>query len=154
MKMKENHHKETIIEDITIVADVAIETVADNTIETSSTLSAVKFDSDSGKVVFTLQNSDRITLSPPKAKAFLLLQSWYSSTPIEERSDAIAMVRMAYYCISKFERNQIIIDKPLFSEWFDDLDFDDIEVIGKAVNHFRDILEKHTPKQTNVLLSK
>ena len=147
MKLKEHSHKETIIEDITIVGD---ETIADNTKETPS----VQFDSDSGKVVFTLQNSDRIILSQPKAKAFLLLQSWYSSTPIEERSDAIAMVRMAYYCISKFERNQIVIDKPLFSEWFDDLDFDDIEVIGKAVNHFRDILEKHTPKNTNILLSK
>ena len=145
MKIKENHHKE-IIEDITIVSD---ETIADNTKETPS----VQFDSDSGKVIFSLQNRDRITLSPPKAKAFLLLQSWYSSTPIEERSDAIAMVRMAYYCISQFERNQIIIEKPLFSEWFDGLEFEDIETIGKAVNFFRDILEKNTPK-TNILLSK
>ena len=150
MKIKEDHHKVTTIDEIIVVDDSTIETIADHPQNSAN----VKFDSDSGKVVFTLQNSDRITLSPPKAKAFLLLQSWYSSTPIEERSDAIAMVRMAYYCISKFERNQIIIDKPLFSEWFDDLDFDDIEVIGKAVNHFRDILEKHTPKNTNILLSK
>ena len=69
MKIKENHHKETIIEDITLVSD---ETIADNTKETPS----VQFDSDSGKVIFTLQNDDRIILSPPKAKAFLLLQSW------------------------------------------------------------------------------
>ena len=147
MKIKENHHKETIIEDITLVSD---ETIADNTKETPS----VQFDSDSGKVIFTLQNNDRIILSPPKAKAFLLLQSWYSSTPIEERSDAIAMVRMAYYCISQFERDKVIIDKPLFSDWFDGLEFEDIETIGKAVNFFRDILEKNTPKQTNVLLPK
>ena len=147
MKIKENHHKETIIEDITIVDD---DTIADEPVQNSA---EVKFDSDSGKVFFTLQNSDRITLSQPKAKAFLLLQSWYSSTPIEERSDAIAMVRMAYYCISQFERNQIIIEKPLFSEWFDGLEFGDVETIGKAVNFFRDILEKNTPK-TNILLSK
>lgn len=146
MKIKENHHKE-IIEDITIVSD---DTIADP----PQNIANVKFDSDSGKVVFTLQNSDRITLSQPKAKAFLLLQSWYSSTPIEERSDAIAMVRMAYYCISQFERNQIIIEKPLFSEWFDELEFGDVETIGKAIAFFRDILEKNTPKQTNVLLSK
>jgi len=147
MKIKENHHKE-IIEDITIISD---ETIADEPVQNSA---EVKFDSDSGKVIFTLQNRDRIILSPPKAKAFLLLQSWYSSTPIEERSDAIAMVRMAYYCISQFERDKVIIDKPLFSDWFDGLEFEDIETIGKAVNFFRDILEKNTPKQTNVLLSK
>jgi len=145
MKIKENHHKE-IIEDITIVSD---DTIADP----PQNIANVKFDSESGKVVFTLQNSDRITLSQPKAKAFLLLQSWYSSTPIEERSDAIAMVRMAYYCISQFERNQIIIEKPLFSEWFDELEFGDVETIGKAIAFFRDILEKNTPK-TNILLSK
>jgi len=147
MKIKENHHKE-IIKDITIVSD---DTIADKPVQN---IANVKFDSESGKVVFTLQNSDRITLSQPKAKAFLLLQSWYSSTPIEERSDAIAMVRMAYYCISQFERNQIIIEKPLFSEWFDGLEFGDVETIGKAIAFFRDILEKNTPKQTNVLLSK
>ena len=147
MKIKENHHKETIIEDITIVDD---DTIADEPVQNSA---EVKFDSDSGKVFFTLQNNDRITLSQPKAKAFLLLQSWYSSTPIEERSDAIAMVRMVYYCISQFERNQIVIDKPLFSEWFDELEFGDVEVIGKAIAFFRDILEKNTPK-TDVLLSK
>ena len=147
MKLKEHSHKETIIEDITIVGD---ETIADEPVQNSA---EVKFDSDSGKVIFTLQNNDRIILSPPKAKAFLLLQSWYSSTPIEERSDAIAMVRMAYYCISQFERNQIVIDKPLFSEWFDELEFGDVEVIGKAIAFFRDILEKNTPK-TDVLLSK
>jgi len=146
MKIKENHHKE-IIEDITIVSD---DTIADP----PQNIANVKFDSESGKVVFTLQNSDRITLSQPKAKAFLLLQSWYSSTPIEERSDAIAMVRMAYYCISQFERDKVIIDKPLFSEWFDGLEFGDVETIGKAIAFFRDILEKNTPKQTNVLLSK
>ena len=147
MKLKEHSHKETIIEDITIVDD---DTIADEPVQNSA---EVKFDSDSGKVFFTLQNNDRIILSPPKAKAFLLLQSWYSSTPIEERSDAIAMVRMAYYCISQFERNQIVIDKPLFSEWFDELEFGDVEVIGKAIAFFRDILEKNTPK-TDVLLSK
>ena len=146
MKIKENHHKETIIEDITLVSD---ETIADNTKETPS----VQFDSDSGKVFFTLQNNDRITLSPPKAKAFLLLQSWYSSTPIEERSDAIAMVRMAYYCISQFERDKAVIEKPLFSDWFDELEFGDVETIGKAIAFFRDILEKNTPK-TNILLPK
>ena len=146
MKIKENHHKETIIEDITLVSD---ETIADNTKETPS----VQFDSDSGKVIFTLQNNDRIILSPPKAKAFLLLQSWYSSTPIEERSDAIAMVRMAYYCISQFERDKAVIEKPLFSDWFDELEFGDVETIGKAIAFFRDILEKNTPK-TDVLLSK
>ena len=146
MKIKENHHKETIIEDITLVSD---ETIADNTKETPS----VQFDSDSGKVIFTLQNDDRITLSPPKAKAFLLLQSWFSSTPPDERSDAISMIRMAYYCISQFERDKVIIDKPLFSDWFDGLEFEDVEVIGKAIAFFRDILEKNTPK-TDVLLSK
>ena len=146
MKIKENHHKETIIEDITLVSD---ETIADNTKETPS----VQFDSDSGKVFFTIQNNDRITLSPPKAKAFLLLQSWYSSTPIEERSDAIAMVRMAYYCISQFERDKAVIEKPLFSDWFDGLEFGDVETIGKAIAFFRDILEKNTPK-TNILLPK
>ena len=146
MKIKENHHKETIIEDITLVSD---ETIADNTKETPS----VQFDSDSGKVIFTLQNNDRITLSPPKAKAFLLLQSWFSSTPPDERSDAISMIRMAYYCISQFERDKVIIDKPLFSDWFDGLEFEDVEVIGKAIAFFRDILEKNTPK-TNILLPK
>jgi len=146
MKIKENHHKE-IIEDITIISD---ETIADEPVQNSA---EVKFDSDSGKVIFTLQNRDRIILSPPKAKAFLLLQSWYSSTPIEERSDAIAMVRMAYYCISQFERDKVIIEKPLFSEWFDGLEFGDVETIGKAIAFFRDILEKNTPK-TNILLSK
>ena len=146
MKIKENHHKETIIEDITLVSD---ETIADNTKETPS----VQFDSDSGKVIFTLQNNDRIILSPPKAKAFLFLQSWFSSTPPDERSDAISMIRMAYYCISQFERDKVIIDKPLFSDWFDGLEFEDVEVIGKAIAFFRDILEKNTPK-TNILLPK
>ena len=150
MKIKENHHKETIIEDITIVDDTTIDTIAAEPVKNSA---EVKFDSDSGKVFFTLQNNDRITLSPPKAKAFLLLQSWYSSTPIEERSDAIAMVRMAYYCISQFERDKAVIEKPLFSDWFDGLEFGDVETIGKAIAFFRDILEKNTPK-TDVLLSK
>jgi len=131
MKIKENHHKE-IIEDITIISD---ETIADEPVQNTAN---IKFDADSGKVIFTLQNNDRITLSPPKAKAFLLLQSWFSSTPPDERSDAISM---------------IIIDKPLFSDWFDDLEFGDVEVIGKAIAFFRDILEKNTPK-TNILLSK
>ena len=147
MKIKENHHKEIIEDEITIVDD---ETIADEPVQNSA---EVKFDSDSGKVFFTLQNNDRIILSPPKAKAFLLLQSWYSSTPIEERSDAIAMVRMAYYCISQFERDKVIIEKPLFSEWFDELEFGDVETIGKAIAFFRDILEKNTPK-TNILLPK
>jgi len=146
MKIKENHHKE-IIEDITIISD---ETIADEPVQNTAN---IKFDADSGKVIFTLQNNDRITLSPPKAKAFLLLQSWFSSTPPDERSDAISMIRMAYYCISQFERDKVIIDKPLFSDWFDDLEFGDVEVIGKAIAFFRDILEKNTPK-TNILLSK
>lgn len=151
MKIKEEHHtilttEDTteMVDDTTTIANEPIKAIANN----------VKFDSDSGKVVFTLQNGDRITLSPPKAKAFLLLQSWYSSSPIDERSDAIAMVRMAYYCISKFERDKAAIDTPLFSEWFDGLEFEDVETIGKAVNFFRDILEKHTPKNTNILLPK
>ena len=63
------------------------------------------------------------------------------------------MIRMAYYCISQFERDKVIIDKPLFSDWFDDLEFGDVEVIGKAIAFFRDILEKNTPK-TNILLPK
>jgi len=151
MKIKENHHKETIIEDITIVDDTTIETIAAEPVQNTAN---IKFDADSGKVIFTLQNDDRITLSPPKAKAFLLLQSWYSSTPIEERSDAIAMVRMAFYCITQFERNKVVIDKPTFSDFFDGLEFEDVETIGKAVNNFRDILEKNTSKQTDVLLSK
>ena len=146
MKIKENHHKE-IIEDITIISD---ETIAAEPVQNTAN---IKFDADSGKVIFTLQNDDRITLSPPKAKAFLLLQSWFSSTPPDERSDAISMIRMAYYCISQFERDKVIIEKPLFSEWFDGLEFGDVETIGKAIAFFRDILEKNTPK-TNVLLSK
>ena len=59
MKIKENHHKETIIEDITIVDDTTIDTIADEPVQNSA---EVKFDSDSGKVFFTLQNNDRITL--------------------------------------------------------------------------------------------
>ena len=145
MKLKEHSHT------IVTVDETIIETIADEPVQNSV---EVKFDSDSGKVVFTLQNNDRITLSPPKAKAFLLLQSWFSSTPPDERSDAISMIRMAYYCISQFERDKVVIEKPSFSDWFDGLEFEDVEVIGKSIAFFRSVLEKHTPKQTNILLSK
>ena len=132
MKIKENHK-------VTIDDETTIEVIEEP---------IVKFDPDSGKVTFSLFSGDRIVLSSPKGKVFLLLQSWYSSARPDERSDAIAMIKMAYFCISKFERNGEVIETPLFTDWFDEIEMSDIEVIGKAVNFFRDIIERSIPNDT------
>lgn len=102
----------------------------------------VSYNSESGKVTLILTNGDRLTLKEPKAKQLLLFQSAFSQSPEEMQSDAIATVRLAYHCVCQYERSGAQIETPSFDEFFDELEIDDIEGVGKGLEPFRDVLER------------
>ncbi|MGJ3244938.1 MAG: hypothetical protein ACFE0I_02555 [Elainellaceae cyanobacterium] len=105
----------------------------------------IEFDEDANTATFSLTTGHQLTLSEPKPKQFLLLESWLQNADEEYRSNSFVVMKLAQLCLVDM--------KVTFNQFLDMLDnFDDIERVAAAIGFFRNSLEdffSRMPKQSD-----
>jgi hypothetical protein len=94
----------------------------------------VNYDSDKQQVKFKLLNGTEVEISSPKAKQFLLLESFIKSASEEYKTDSFIMLKLVSLCITKFGNKTSIT----FNELLDLLEVEDIERLVAGLTFFRD----------------
>ncbi|AFY49008.1 hypothetical protein Nos7524_3208 [Nostoc sp. PCC 7524] len=97
----------------------------------------VEFNQEEGIVRFQLTDGTLIQLNSPKAKQFLLLDSYLKVAEEEFRTESFIALKLASLCITKFGDR----DKISFNELLDILEIEDVERMAASLNCFRDKLE-------------
>lgn len=110
----------------------------------------IQFDEEAGIVEFQLENGTEIVIKEPKAKAFLLMNSWMQSAPEEYKSDQFAAMKLAHSCITKYSNPNKGSVIPTFNEFIDELEIEDIERVGAALGCFRKVFDRLAEKAASI----
>lgn len=110
----------------------------------------VQFDEEAGIVEFSLENGAEITLKEPKAKAFLLMNSWMQSAPEEYKSNEFASMKLAHSCMIKYSHSEQGNASPKFEEFLDQLEVGDIERVAAALGCFRKVFNQLADKAASI----
>jgi hypothetical protein len=128
-----------------VVKEAAIP-VIDNLPEVDSTsqvdtedpsLFNVNHDPDNQVVSFELTDGTSVVMKSPKAKQFLLLESFAKQADQEYLTDSFIMLKLASVCITKYGNQSSIT----FNDLMDNLELEDIERVVSALSFFRDKLD-------------
>lgn len=94
----------------------------------------VEHDDEAGTVSFELADGTAVVLREPKAKQFLMVQSWIRKQPDEDlRSDEFAMLRLAHAASTGL---------PDWNTFLDNLEPEDMLRVVRAIGFFRDSIER------------
>lgn len=104
------------------------------------------YDSEKQQVHITLTNGKEVILNSPKAKQFLLLESFVKSTLDEYKTDSFVVLKLASVCITKYGDKSSVT----FDELLEDLEIEDLERIVAGLTFFRDKLEYLTKRATDI----
>jgi hypothetical protein len=88
---------------------------------------------EDGHVQATLKDGSTLVFREPKVKQFLLIESWLKDDKNEYHADTAAVLKMAHLCL--------VGDDRTFDEFLDELDIQDLEVLGQALSTFRSVFE-------------
>lgn len=106
----------------------------------------VTYDPDNQKVSLVLLDGTPVEITSPKAKQFLLLESFIKSAPEEYKTDSFVMIKLASVCITKYGDETSIT----FDALLDNLEIEDLERLVAGLTFFRDKLEYLTGRAGNV----
>lgn len=106
----------------------ATETERQATCEPAAKSFFVEQDTEAGTIEFDFTTGQHIVLREPKAKQFLLMQSWMRTAPEEYQTEEFAMVRLAHACMK---------DAPPFDVFLDSLEAEDLLRLVSAIAFFR-----------------
>lgn len=95
------------------------------------------YDESTKEVRFELTSGIKIKLKSPKAKQFLLLDSFVKNAPEEYKTESFCTLKLASLCICKYGDK----DSVTFDELIDELEVEDIERVVAGLSFFRDKFE-------------
>lgn len=116
-----------VVEVKEVTQEEAVETV-----ETDKKFEA-QYNPDSGVVTFELTDGTSVTMSSPKTRQFLLLESFIRSAGEEYKTESFMALKLASLCISKFGAKKAIS----FDELLDTLEIEDVERVAAALAFFQ-----------------
>jgi hypothetical protein len=102
-----------------------------------TSLFTANYDPDNQTVSFELTDGTPVVMKSPKAKQFLLLESFAKQAEQEYLTDSFVMLKLASVCITKFGKKTSIS----FYDLVDSLELEDIERVVSCLGFFRDKLE-------------
>lgn len=102
-----------------------------------TSLFTANYDQDNQVVSFELTDGTPVVMKSPKAKQFLLLESFAKQAEQEYLTDSFVMLKLASVCITKYGKK----DSITFNDLVDNLELEDIERVVSALSFFRDKLE-------------
>ncbi|ANV88495.1 hypothetical protein [Picosynechococcus sp. PCC 7117] len=105
-----------------------------------------KFNPDTQTAQFSLIDGTPVEIKSPKAKQFLLLDSFINHASEEYKTESFIFLKLASLCITSFGDK----DSISFEELVDLLEIEDIERIGASMSFFRDKFDYLSRKSSNV----
>ena len=135
--------KKPIIEEVIVEATLPL---SKGPVTDDNTNFDVTYDSDTQTVFLTLKDGTAVEITSPKAKQFLLLESFVKSAAEEYKTDSFVMIKLASLCITKYGEAKFIT----FDNLLDNLEIEDLERLVAGLTFFRDKLEYLTGRASNI----
>jgi hypothetical protein len=142
VKKNNKHNREQQIQDPPQVKQ-------EDTVQQGDSFEA-QFDEEAGAVEFELVDGTSITIKEPKAKAFLLMNSWMQNASEEYKSDQFAAMKLAHSCMVNYSHPEKGNKIPTFDEFLDELEVEDIERVGAALGCFRNVFDRLADKAASI----